>query len=95
MWLDVPQGVYHERKQILLTGVRNGKEVAQLQQQIERIKRKSKGKGKRLESGLLLEDFSYADLTAPRKDELSIRLAIDHVPVLIVQCKKITVQALP
>lgn len=86
MWLDVPQGLRTERKQILLSGVRNGKEVAQLQQQIERIKRK----GKRSSLNYLLEEFSYSDPTASPKAELSIRLAIDHLPVLIIHCKKIT-----
>jgi hypothetical protein len=87
--LAVPEGLRTERKQILLSGVRNGKEVAQLQQQFERILRKFR----RLVPGCLLEleDLSYADPTASPKAELAIRLAIDHLPALIIQCKKFTV----
>lgn len=86
MLLDVPEGLRTERKQLLLSGVRNGKEVAQFQQQIERIKRK----GKRSSLNYLLEEFSYSDPTASPKAGLSIRLAIDHLPVLMIHCEKIT-----
>ncbi|TPG63585.1 hypothetical protein EAH73_16125 [Hymenobacter nivis] len=39
--LAVPEGLMTERKQILLSGVSNGREVVQFEQQIERIKKKA------------------------------------------------------
>jgi hypothetical protein len=90
LWIEPANGLYVRRKQLLLSGISNGKEVERLQQQIDQIKRKSK------KSALWyrLDEFDYCDPLASKKTELAIRLAIDHLPVLIIHCKKITVQEL-
>jgi hypothetical protein len=88
--LDVPNGVSLVRKQLLLSGISNGKEVVHLQKQIDLAKSRSN----RLTLGYRLEGFSYHNSLVSNKTELAIRLAIDHLPVLIIQCEKLTVQAL-
>lgn len=88
LWLDVAEGVSVVCKQLLLSGISNRQQVMDLQQQIERVKRK----GKRTALNYRLEDFSYYHPLTLSKAELAIRLAIDHLPVLIIQCKKLTVQ---
>lgn len=86
--LDVPNGVSLVRKQLLLSGISNGKEVSLLQQQIDRAMRKSKCPT----LGYRLNDFSYYPPLTSSKVDFAICLAIDHLPVLIIRCKKITVQ---
>lgn len=86
--LDVPNGISLVRKQLLLSEISNGKEVLHLQQQIDLVKSRSN----RSTLGYRLEDFSYHNPPASSKAGLAICLAIDHLPVLIIQCKKITVQ---
>jgi len=88
--LDAANGVSLVRKQLLLSGISNGKEVIHLQQQIDLAKSRSN----RSTLGYRLEDFSYHNPLALSKVELAIRLAIDHLPVLIIHCKKITTQEL-
>jgi hypothetical protein len=88
--LAVPNGISLVRKQLLLSGISNGKEVLHLQHQIDLAKSRSNSSA----LGYRLEDFSYHNPLASNKAELAIRLAIDHLPVLIIQCKKLTVQTL-
>jgi hypothetical protein len=88
--LDVPNGISLIRKQLLLSGISNGKEVLHLQQQIDLVKSSSN----RSTLDYRLEDFSYHNPLVSSKTEFAIRLAIDHLPVLIIQCKKLTVQEL-
>jgi hypothetical protein len=90
LWIEPANGPYVRRKQLLLSGISNGKEVERLQQQIDQIKRK----GKKSALWYRLDEFGYCDPLASKKMELAIRLAIDHLPVLIIHCKKITVQEL-
>jgi hypothetical protein len=74
----------------LLSGIRNGKEVERLQQQIDQIK----SKDKRSALWYRLDKFGYCDPLVSKKTELAIRLAIDHLPGLSIHYKKITVQEL-
>lgn len=88
--LDVAEGFSVRRKQLLLSGVRNEKEVEELQRQIERAKRK----GNRATLNYRLDDLSYCRPLTSGKADLIIRLAIDHLPELLIYCDKITLQAL-
>jgi hypothetical protein len=90
LWLDVAEGVSVVCKQLLLSGISNGQQVMALQQQIERVNRK----GKRRALNYRLENFSSYPLLPLNKAELAIRLAIDQLPVLIIQCTKLTIQEL-
>ena len=94
VWIEPANGLYVVCKQLLLSEISNGKEVERLQQQIDRIKRKGNRKGKGSWLGYRLEEFDYCDPPASKKAELAIRLVIDHLPVLIIHCQKITVQEL-
>ncbi|MGI4875604.1 MAG: hypothetical protein ACRYFX_30990 [Janthinobacterium lividum] len=88
--LDAANGIRVVRKQLLLSGISNGKEVTHFQKQVDRAIRK-KGKGNRSRLGYRLEDVSYCTPLASGKAELAIRLAIDHLPVLLIQCEKIAI----
>jgi hypothetical protein len=88
--LDVAEGFSVLRKQLLLSGVRNGKEIAELQQRIERAKRQ----GNRAALNYRLADLRYDNPLASGKADLVIYLAIDHLPALLIQCDKITLQEL-
>lgn len=100
VWLEPANGLYVVCKHLLLSGISNGKEVEGFQQQIDRIKRKRSrrkdgSRGKQSWLGYRLEEFDYCEPLTSKKAGLAIRLVIDHLPVLIIHCQKITVQELP
>ena len=76
------------RKQLVLSGIRNGAAVAAVQQLIEAEQRRLN----RPELGYSVERFDFDPAQASRALELHLRLEIDQLPPLAVHCAKYTLQ---
>jgi len=88
--LDSDEGPSHRQQQVVFSGIRNGAEVQQLQRLIDA----TLAAGKRLKLGYRLDEFCPLRQEASDYHEgrLSVRLVINHLPVLQLRCQKITSQ---
>jgi hypothetical protein len=80
----------HRREQVVLSGIRHGADVERVQQLIEAVLSKSD----RMELGYRLDEFCLLpqEEFAREQGRQKVLLAIDHLPVLQLDCQKITSQ---
>jgi hypothetical protein len=76
------------RKQLVLSGIRNGAAVAAVQRLIEAELRQNQ----RAELGYRVDWFDFDPAQPGRPLDLHLRLEIDHLPPLLIHCAKLTLQ---
>jgi hypothetical protein len=81
----------HRREQVVLSGLRHGANLERVHRRFNAALRK----GGRTELGYGLDDFCLLPPEALKREQgrMNVRLAIDHLPVLHLDCQKITSQA--
>jgi hypothetical protein len=68
--------------QLILSGISNQKEAAAFQREVDTHARK------RARLGYRIDEFNYTPDSSGKDNQVSLYLAVDHLPPLRIQCKK-------